>query len=227
MSLMKTIGYARVSTDKQADRGVSLEAQAEKIRAMAVVHNAELIDIIVDGGESAKSLNRPGMVRLLALVDAGDVQAVIIAKLDRLTRSVKDLCTLLERFERRGVALVSVAESLDTGSAAGRLVLNIMTAVSQWEREAIGERTRDAMSHKRSNGERVGNIQFGYRLGADGKHVEPNPAEQAVIAAIEELRARGRSLRRIAIDLNSRGWRTRRGSEWRLESVARITGSRG
>ena len=169
MSSMKTIGYARVSTDKQADRGVSLEAQAEKIRAMAVVHNAELIDIIVDGGESAKSLNRPGMARLLALVDAGEVKAVIIAKLDRLTRSVKDLCTLLERFERRGVALVSVAESLDTGSAAGRLVLNIMTAVSQWEREAIGERTRDVLRHKRSQGERVGNIAYGFRLAADGQ----------------------------------------------------------
>jgi hypothetical protein len=65
---------------------------------------------------------------------------VIVAKLDRLTRSVKDLCELLERFERRDVALISVAESLDTGSAAGRLVINIMTAVSQWEREAIGER---------------------------------------------------------------------------------------
>src|SRR6202023_3711561 len=147
MSLMKTIGYVRVSTDKQADRGVSLEAQAEKIRAMAVVHSAELIDIVVDGGESAKSLNRPGMARLLALVDAGEVKAVIIAKLDRLTRSVKDLCTLLERFERRGVALVSVAESLDTGSARRRLVLNTMTAVSQWEREAIRESTRDAMRH--------------------------------------------------------------------------------
>jgi len=118
---------------------------------MAVVHNAELIDIIVDGGESAKSLNRPGMARLLAMVDGGEVEAVIIAKLDRLTRSVKDLCTLRERFTRRGAALVSVAESLDTGSSAGRLVLNIMTAVSQ-EREAIGERTRDAMSHKRTNG---------------------------------------------------------------------------
>src|SRR5271155_415180 len=107
---------------------------------MAVVHNADLLEIIVDGGESAKSLNRPGMARLLALVDAGEVQTVIIAKLDRLTRSVKDLCELLERFERKGVALVSVAECLDTGSAAGRLVLNIMAAVSQWEREAIGER---------------------------------------------------------------------------------------
>jgi DNA invertase Pin-like site-specific DNA recombinase len=98
---------------------------------MVVVHGAELADIIVEAGESAKSLNRPGMQRLLALVDAGEVQAVIVAKLDRLTRSVKDLCELLERFERRGVALISVAESLDTGSAAGRLVLNIMTAVSQ------------------------------------------------------------------------------------------------
>ena len=223
MSLMKTIGYVRVSTDKQADRGVSLEAQAEKIRAMAVVHNAELIDIIVDGGESAKSLNRPGMARLLALVDAGEVQAVIIAKLDRLTRSVKDLCTLLERFERRGVTLVSVAESLDTGSAAGRLVLNIMTAVSQWEREAIGERTRDAMSHKRTNGERVGNIQFGYRLGADGKHIEPDPSEQAVLDEIRRLRQVGATLRGIAAALNHRGQRTRRGSTWRLEHVARIT----
>ena len=140
MSLMKTVGYIRVSTDKQADRGVSLDAQAEQIRAMAVVQGGELIDIIVDGGESAKTLNRPGMTRLLALVDAGEVKAVIVAKLDRLTRSVKDLCTLLERFERRGVALVSVAESLDTGSAAGRLVLNIMTAVSQWERRSVNGR---------------------------------------------------------------------------------------
>src|ERR1700736_751038 len=186
---MKTVGYVRVSTDKQADRGVSLEAQAEKIRAMAVVHGAELLDIIVDGGESAKSLNRPGMARLRALVDAGEVQAVIIAKLDRLTRSVKDLCTLLERFTRRGVTLISVAESLDTGSAAGRLVLNIMTAVSQWEREAIGERTRDAMSHKRSQGQRVGNIAYGFRLAEDGVHLKPDPAEQAVLARLRTLRS--------------------------------------
>jgi site-specific DNA recombinase len=220
---MKAIGYARVS--KEADRGVSLEAQTEKIHAMAVVHSADLADIIVEAGESAKSLNRPGMQRLLALVDSGEVNTVIVAKLDRLTRSVKDLCELLERFERRGVALISVAESLDTSSAAGRLVLNIMTAVSQWEREAIGERTRDALSYKQSNGERVGNIAFGYRLAPDGVHVEPEAAEQAMIAAIGELRAKGRSLRRIAIDLNRRGWRTRKGSEWRLESVARVASS--
>src|ERR1035437_9796463 len=169
---MVAIGYVRVSTDKQANSGVSLEAQQEKIQAMAVVQGSTLLDVIVDAGESAKTLDRPGMARLLALVDARKVDAVIIAKLDRITRSVKDLAELLERFTRRGVALVSVAESLDTSTAAGRLVLNIMVSVSQWEREAIGERTRDARHHKRANGERVGTVPFGYRVAADGLHLE-------------------------------------------------------
>lgn len=169
---MKAIGYVRVSTEKQADFGVSLEAQSEKGRAMAVVQGAELAEVIIDAGESAKSLNRPGMARLLSLVEAGAVDTVIIAKLDRLTRSVADLAELLKRFERRGVSLVSVVDSLDTRSAAGRLVLNIMVSVSQWEREAIGERTRDAMHHERANGERVGTVPFGYRMAADGLHLE-------------------------------------------------------
>ena len=77
---MRAIGYARVSTDKQADHGVSLEAQQQKIQAMAVVHGAELTEMIVDGGESAKSLNRPGMERLLALVDARQVDVVIMTR---------------------------------------------------------------------------------------------------------------------------------------------------
>src|SRR5580700_4917639 len=198
---MKAIAYIRVSTDRQAEQGVSLEAQEAKIRAMATVQSAELVDVIVDGGESAKSLNRPGLQRLLALINAGKAQAVIVAKLDRLTRSVKDLCELLELFEKRKVALISVAESLDTGSAAGRLVITIMGAVSQWEREAIGERTRDALRHKRGNGERVGNIEFGYRLSPDLRHVEPDPTEQAALAEIRGLRREGHTLRGIAMTL--------------------------
>jgi len=114
---MLTIGYARVSTDRQADKGVSLDAQKSRIEAMAVVQERTLLEVIVDGGESAKNLNRPGLQRLLLLVQAGKVQTVIVAKLDRLTRSVKDLCALLELFEKRNVALVSVAESLDTSTA--------------------------------------------------------------------------------------------------------------
>src|SRR3954452_20543720 len=203
---MRAIGYVRVSTEKQADFGVSLEAQAEKVRAMAVVQGAELVDVIIDAGESAKSLNRPGMVRLLSLVDCGAVDIVIIAKLDRLTRSVKDLAELLERFTRRGVSLLSVAESLDTGTAAGRLVLNIVTAVSHWEREAIGERTRDAMRHKRSNGERVGTVPFGYRTAADGLHLEADPAERGILSRIRELKAASRTTRQIADELNRQGF---------------------
>jgi len=216
---MRAIGYIRVSTDKQADRGVSLEAQSEKVRAMAVAQGAELAEVIVDAGESAKSLDRPGMARLLAMVDSKAVDVVIIAKLDRLTRSVKDLAELLERFTRRGVSLVSVAESLDTGTAAGRLVLNIMTAVSQWEREAIGERTRDAMSHKKANGERVGTIPFGFRMGEDGLLAE-DAAEQGVLARMRELKAAGRTVREIADELNRQGYTTRRGTAWRFQYVA-------
>ena len=97
---MQAIGYVRVSTDRQAELGVSLETQEAKMRAMATVQGADLGEVIVDGGESAKSLNRPGLQRLMALVNAGKVEAVIVAKLDRLTRSVKALCGLLDLFEK-------------------------------------------------------------------------------------------------------------------------------
>jgi site-specific DNA recombinase len=217
--MIQHVTDVRVSTEKQADRGVSLDAQAEKIRVMALVHNAKLFDSIV-GGRVGKN---PATSRHRSAARAGGrkIQAIIISKLDRLTRSVKDLCKLLERFERRGVALISVAESLDTSSAAGRLVLNIMTAVSQREREAIGERTRDAMGHKLRQRERVGNIAFGYRLASDGVHVEPDEAEQAALRRIRELRDH-HTLRAIAQHLNECGFHTRRGSAWRHEYVKRV-----
>lgn len=218
---MKAIGYVRVSTEKQADHGVSLSAQAEKIKAMAVVQGVELVDVIEDAGASAGTLDRAGMKKLLALVDSGKVQTVIIAKLDRLTRSVKDLALILERFNKKGVSLVSVADSLDTGSASGRLVLNIMVSVSQWEREAIGERTRDALAHKKANGQRVGNIPFGFTLGAEGSLI-PNKAEQAVISKVADLRKSGFTLRQIADELNAQGFKTRKGGMWRHQYVAGI-----
>ena len=219
------IGYVRVSTDQQADQGVSLDAQTAKIRAMATVQGVDLTDVIVDAGESAKSLQRPGMARLLALVDAGAVETVIIAKLDRLTRSVADLAVLLKRFERRGVSLVSVADSLDTKTAAGRLVLNIMVSVSQWEREAIGERTRDAMRHKAAMGQRVGTVPYGSRAGQDGR-LEPEPAERRILTLIGELTAAGWTCRQVAAELNRRGLSTRHRSPWRFQYVASLRTAR-
>jgi site-specific DNA recombinase len=108
------------------------------------------------------------------------------------------------------VALISVAESLDTSSADARLVLNIMTAVSQWEREAIGERTRDALSRKRKRGERVGNLPFGSRLAGVGQHVEQDPGEQATLSEIRRLREQGTTMRGIATALNRGAHLTRR-----------------
>ena len=120
------------------------------------------------------------------------------------------------------MSLVSVADSLDTRSAAGRLVLNIMVSVSQWEREAIGERTRDAMRHKKANGQRVGTVSYGYRLAEDGLHLEADPAEQATLARIRELRNSGLTLAGVADQLNQQGLRTRRNGTWKLQYVAAV-----
>jgi DNA invertase Pin-like site-specific DNA recombinase len=218
---MKAIGYARVSTDKQADSGVSLEAQQEKLRAMAVVQGATLVEVIVDAGESAKTLDRPGMERLLALVDARKVQVVIVAKLDRLTRSVKDLALLLERFTRKGVALVSVAESLDTSTAAGRLVLNIMVSVSQWEREAIGERTRDVMAHMKATRQAYSPTPYGFARNGDTLAAADD--EQGTVHQIQQWHRAGWTLRKIASELNRTGVATKNGgAAWYASTVRRI-----
>lgn len=185
---------------------------------MAAVQGAELLESSLNGGEPAKTRKRPGPQRVLSLVATGAVRAVIVAKLDRLTRSVKDLSAVLGLFEKRGVALLAVAESLDAASAAGRLVITIMGAVSQWQREAIGERTREALRHKRAQGERAGNVACGMRLAGDGIHPEGRPGEQAVLAEIRRLRGDGDA--GVAAELNRRGYRMRLGTDWRLEPAA-------
>jgi site-specific DNA recombinase len=111
---MQVIRYSRVSTEEQARDGVSLDAQAEKIRAYTIVKDWTLAELIRDAGHSAKSLKRPGMGRLLALVDAGQVDVVMVYKLDRMTRSVKDLSSLVELFEKKGVALWSPFRKVST-----------------------------------------------------------------------------------------------------------------
>lgn len=120
------------------------------------------------------------------------------------------------------MSLVSVADSLDTKSAAGRLVLNIMVSVSEWEREAIGERTRDALRLKQSKGERIGNVAFGYRLAADDVHLEAEPTEHQILARMRSVRAAGITLRGIAAQLNREGFTTRRGTAWRHQYVAAV-----
>jgi DNA invertase Pin-like site-specific DNA recombinase len=219
---MRAVAYIRVSSDKQAKNGLSLEAQDAKLRAMTTVREDELVDIVVDE-ESAKpgSLKREGVQRVLAMVRKNAVDAVIVCKLDRLTRSIRDLAELLDTFEKHNVSLVSLAESLDTHSASGRLVINIMTAVSQWEREAIGERTKAVMDFKKERGERLGNTPYGW-TGPKKGALSIHPGEQLIIGTMKDLVRLGCDYTDIARRLNIMGHRTRCGGEWRREYVARI-----
>ena len=220
----RTVAYIRVSTEKQADKGVSLEAQEAKIRAYAELYGLDLADVIVDAGVSAKTLERPGLARALGMLKAGEAEALLVVKLDRLTRSVRDLGTLVEDYfgDPEGPALLSVSEQIDTRTAAGRLVLNVLGAVSQWEREAIGERTSAAMRHMAEQGAYIGGApRFGYRLAQDGR-LETHEAEQAVIRKARALRSEGLSLRGVARRLEIQGYRTRTGRVFAPVQISRI-----
>lgn len=218
----RTVAYLRVSTDKQADRGVSLEAQRAKVEAYASLYDLDLVAVEVDAGESAKSLNRPALQRALAMLKAGSADALLVVKLDRLTRSVRDLADLVDSYFSKRAALLSVSEQIDTRSAAGRLVLNVLSSVGQWEREAIGERTAAAMQHLRSEGKRVGSVPYGFALADDGETLAPVGTEQTVITTARELRARGLALRAVAATLDERGMRARNGRRFGAEQIARM-----
>jgi site-specific DNA recombinase len=152
----KTIGYVRVSTAEQAEQGLSLDAQTARIAAYCAAMEFPVSEVIRDAGASAKTLQRPGMSALLERIRNGEIERIVVAKLDRLTRSVRDLCNLVELCVEHDVALVSASESLDTSSAAGRMVVHMLGVVAQWEREAIGERTREALAAKKRRGEHLG-----------------------------------------------------------------------
>ena len=222
---IRVVGYVRVSTEEQAGSGVSLASQAAKVRLYAELHDLDLVALVEDPGASAKSLDRPGLAEVLGLLDSGEVAGVVVAKLDRLTRNVADLARLLEGYfdERAGKLLFSVGDSIDTRTAAGRLVLNVLMSVAQWERETIVERTRDAMRHKRGLGERLGKIPYGRDLGPDGRTLVANPEEEAALALIAELAGRGLTLRGIAAELDARGYRPKGGGgSWRHSTVGDI-----
>lgn len=220
----RTVAYVRVSTDKQAEHGISLEDQEKKVRAYADLYNLELVDILVDAGESAKSLERPALQRALAMLRDGHVTALLVVKLDRLTRSVRDLSTLLDYFRDGDRALMSVSEQVDTRTAGGRLVLNILTVISEWERETIGERTTSAMAFLKQRGKFCGGRRppFGFELATDGETLVENPIEQEAIATARSLHAQGLSLRQIATRLAERGTRSRRGRRLDPKQVSRI-----
>ena len=220
--MKRAIAYTRVSTTDQAEFGVSLDAQKDKIEGYAKLYDIELVEIIVDAGESAKSLDRPGIKSCLAALESGIADALLVVKLDRLTRSVRDLNYLIETyFMGDRYSLISVNESLDTGTATGRMILNIMGVISQWERETIGERTSAALQHMRKNGQYTGGRpRYGYTLDIDGKTLIEDPHEQSIINMAMALHNRqGFSLSATAKTLNQQGYKTRGGGQFQAVQV--------
>ena len=216
---MKVVGYVRVSTQDQAEGGISLAAQRQKLEQYAELFELDLVAIVEDAGASAKSLQRDGLQHALSLLDNREAEGLLVAKLDRLTRSVKDLGTLLDSHFRGDFSLLSVADKIDTSTAAGRLVLNVLASVSEWEREAIGERTSAALRHKQSQGEHVGSPALGQDM-KNGVLVD-NPDEASVLDRIAELRKEGLPYRAISDALTEEGHRTKRGGNWNPGTVQR------
>lgn len=215
----RTVIYLRVSTEEQADNGVSLAAQREKCEGYARLYDLDVVEVIEDRGGSGKTLDRDGLQRALAMVDSGEADALLVYKLDRLTRSVRDLGVLLDHFPAGTgkPALLSVTEQVDTRTASGRMVLNILTSVAQWERETIVERTTMALRHKKETGAVYGSTPYGFDR--DGDKLVPNATEQDVIRQMRAKRAGGLSLGKIAAELNAQGVRPKRGEQWYASSV--------
>lgn len=212
------IGYVRVSTDDQGEQRLGIDAQRERIAAYCTARGWTLAGMVEDVGVSARTLERPGMQRVLGMMHARTVDAVVALKLDRLTRSMADLQTLMGVADRTRCALVSVSETLDTSSAAGRLMVNMFAAIAEWERGAIAERTSQALSVKRSRGERVGRHAAIGSAAGDGAR----PAAEAhTLGCLRTLVMEGGdgSLRTLARQLHAAGCTSRAGTAYTPSSV--------
>jgi DNA invertase Pin-like site-specific DNA recombinase len=149
------VGYIRVSTDEQADSGLGLAAQRAAVVAEAERRGWTLVAIHEDA-LSGRSLDRPGLAAALAGVESGKAAGVVVAKLDRLSRSLKDFADLMARAQAGGWNLVALDLGVDLSTAAGEFMANVMASAAQWERRIIGQRTKDALAIRRSQGVRLG-----------------------------------------------------------------------
>lgn len=205
---MRLIGYCRVSTSEQDCAG-----QEALIRETASRRAFELLDVATDQGVSAKSLDRPALQNALKRISGQEADGLIVAKLDRLTRSVIDFASLLEWFGQANAVLIALDLDIDTSTPGGKLVANVFAAVAEWEREIIRQRTRDGLAVIRASGRPIGTPAVFDR---------PEVAEY-----IKGLRAGGETLQAICDVLNEDMVPTARGaSEWRVSAVQTILGYR-
>jgi site-specific DNA recombinase len=219
--MTKAIGYIRVSTEMQATEGVSLDAQSAKIRAYCELNDLELIEIVCDAGKSAKTTNRDGLQKCLSMIATGEASALVVYKLDRLSRKVLDTLNLISEIENHGASLHSISEKLDTSSALGKFFVNMTAALAQLERDQISERVIMNMAYaKQERGQHCGRAAYGFEM-VDKELVKVESQFEA-IAIIREMRANGAALRTIADHLNNEAIPTQRGGKWQASTINQI-----
>lgn len=202
------LAYTRVSTSEQAEHGASLEAQRITLEAEAQ-RRGWAVEVVSDEGVSAKNLNRrPGLLGALERLDAGKADFLMAIRLDRLSRSVSDFAGLLDRASKRGWGLRLISPDIDTTDPAGRFTANVLASAAQYERELIGQRTREGMAQRRSEGVRLG---------------RPRTMPDDVVERIRAARRAGLPLRHIAEALNEAAVPTSQGgSRWHASTVKAV-----
>lgn len=227
MGRRSVVGYVRVSTQMQAQEGVSLDAQRRKIKAYADLYDLDLVEICADEGASGGSLQRPGLQRALSALQCGRATGIVISRLDRLTRSVRDLSELLTEVFA-SADLVSVSDNIDTRTPTGRLILHVLTSVAQWEREVGAARTSEGIRQVAHvhGGWIWGQAPYGYEYGPrddEGRlTLVPVEAEQETITRIRELVAQQVPQRQIAEMLTAEGRCPKDGGVWHQSMIARV-----
>lgn len=217
--------YLRVSTADQAEHGVSLDAQKERLTAYAIANGLTVAGILRESAISGTIplADRPEGEKLTQMVSSGQVRHVIALKLDRLFRSAVDALSTTAEWDKQGIALHLVdmgGQSLNTGSAMGRMMLTMMAGFAQFERDLTAERTTSALAHKKANSQAYSPTPYG--KDRDGERLTDNTQEQSIIRQMRELRENGSSLRGIAEHLNGNGIESKQGKQWYASSVGYI-----
>jgi DNA invertase Pin-like site-specific DNA recombinase len=205
---MRVLGYVRVSTDEQGRSGAGLDAQRSAIRNECERRGWRLVETIEDAGYSARNLKRPGVQSARELLSNGRADALVVAKLDRLSRSMLDFTALMAEAQKQSWALVALDCAVDTTTPAGEAMANVLATFAQFERRLIGQRTKEALAEKRRQGVKL------------GRRPELPPK---VVRRMERERGRGESLRAIAAGLNADHVPTAHGGkQWWAETVRSV-----
>lgn len=209
---LTVVGYVRVSTGEQLDSGAGLEAQRRAIREECARRGWRLAALYEDAASGRAISGRAGLRAALTVLDGRVAGALVVAKLDRLSRSLMDFSALMEQSRRKGWALVALDLGVDTTTPSGEMMANVLAVFAQFERRLIGQRTREALAIKRQQGVRLG---------------RPRVLSPETVSQIRRLRSRGASLAAIAERLNLQSSETAHGGRrWYISTVQAVLKSR-